>query len=265
MRTTHVCDERIVGLNYLHQRLDVARVRRAHLHDRDVVCGVQAQQCLRHADVVVEVALGVEHVVFLQQHRSREFLCGSLAVGSGDADDRRAERTAVIACELLQSVQTVVDENEASVALNDVLRFIDNSISAALLKRSRSKLVAVERSAFQGEEQRTDGAVATVGCNNGVLLKDFVKFGYFHFCFYFCRQACLAQPNLSLESVSLSSKVYFYFLRVCFSFLRRFTLLPQSFTSLVPVRRASPSRSPSRRAAVWGLPCPPTSLQSACR
>ena len=112
----------------------------------------------------------------------------------------------MIACELLQSVQTVVDENEASVALNDVLRFIDNSISAALLKRSRSKLVAVERSAFQGEEQRTDGAVATVGCNNGVLLKDFVKFGYFHFCFYFCRQACLAQPYLSSESVSLSSE-----------------------------------------------------------
>ena len=185
MRTAHVCDERIVGLNDLHQRLDVARVRRAHLHDCYVVCRVQAQQCLGHADVVVEVALGVEHVVFLQKHRSREFLCGGLAVGSGDADDRRAERTSVIACELLQSVQTVVDENEASVALNDVLRFIDNSISAALLKRSSSKLVAVERSAFQGEEQRTDGAVATVGCNNGVLLKDFVKFGYFHFAFIF--------------------------------------------------------------------------------
>ena len=257
MRTTHVCDERIVGLNYLHQRLDVARVRRAHLHDRDVVCGVQAQQCLRHADVVVEVALGVEHVVFLQQHRSREFLCGSLAVGSGDADDRRAERTAVIACELLQSVQTVVDENEASVALNDVLRFIDNSISAALLKRSRSKLVAVERSAFQGEEQRTDGAVATVGCNNGVLLKDFVKFGYFHFAFIFVGKRAWRSRIFPQSLFLFPQKVYFYFLRVYFLF--------QSFTSLVPVRRASPSRSPSRRATVWGLPCPPTSLQSACR
>ena len=111
----------------------------------------------------------------------------------------------MIACELLQSVQTVVDENEASVALNDVLRFIDNSISAALLKRSRSKLVAVERSAFQGEEQRTDGAVATVGCNNGVLLKDFVKFGYFHFASYFyrCIYRCKGSANRRQCKISL--------------------------------------------------------------
>ena len=72
------------------------------------------------------------------------------------------------ACELLQSVQTVVDENEASVALNGVLRFVDNSISAALLKRSRSKLVPLNEAPFKAKNNEPTGqsrlSVVTTGC-----------------------------------------------------------------------------------------------------
>ena len=36
--------------------------------------------------MVVEVALGVNDVVFLGQHRRNEFFCGGLAIGAGDAE-----------------------------------------------------------------------------------------------------------------------------------------------------------------------------------
>jgi len=111
----------------------------------------------------------------------------------------------VIACQLLQRVQAVVDEDEAVVALNGILRLVNHGVGAALLQGCCCKLVAVERCALQSEEQRTGRAVAAVGCHNGVLLKDFVKFGYFHFasCFYRCIYRCKGNANRRQCKISL--------------------------------------------------------------
>ena len=89
---------------------------------------------------------------------------------------------AVMQGKLLQGVQTVVGEDEARVALNGIFGLVDHGVGAALVKSCCCKLVAVERFALEREEDASFGTVATVGCDNGVLLENFVKLCYVH-CF----------------------------------------------------------------------------------
>ena len=147
----HVGDDGIVGLDDVDECAYVAGMRGPHLHYGEVVLGAEAQQCLRHADVVVEVALREEHVVFLLQHGGGKLLCCGLAVGAGDAYDARAELAAVMARELLQGGEAVVDEDAARVG--GKLLLVHHGVGAALLQRHCGKAVAVERRALEREEQ----------------------------------------------------------------------------------------------------------------
>ena len=96
MCTTHIGDDGIVGLYHVDESLDVARMRRTHLHNGNLMLRTKAKQRLGHTYVVVEVALCVQHVVFLLKHGSGELLGSGLAVGARDADNRRGERAAMV-------------------------------------------------------------------------------------------------------------------------------------------------------------------------
>ena len=98
---SHVGDNGIIRLYNVNESLDVAGVRSSHLHYGNVVLGTQTQQCLGHADVVIEVALCEEHVVFLAENSRSKFLCGGLSVGSCNANHWCAELTAVVTGEEL--------------------------------------------------------------------------------------------------------------------------------------------------------------------
>ena len=115
MGSAYVGDQTAGGLCRLCECLDVARMAGAHLDDGDLVLLRQAEEGLGHAYVVVEVALGVEHIVFLREHSCYEFLGGRLAVGACDADDGDVELTAMLAGQVLERLQAVVDENESFV------------------------------------------------------------------------------------------------------------------------------------------------------
>ncbi len=82
------------------------------------------------------------------------------------------------ACQLLQSVEAVVNENAARVG--GILFLVHHGIGAALFKGGKGEAVAIERRAFEREEQRALGTVAAVGGDGGVLGENLVKFGYFH-------------------------------------------------------------------------------------
>ena len=84
----------------------------------------------------------------------------------------------MIACQLLQCVETVVYEYAAWVV--GILLLVYHSIGATLLKSHGCKLVSVERLALEGKEQRAFRTVAAVGSHDIMLGEDFVKFGYFH-------------------------------------------------------------------------------------
>ena len=96
MCTTHIGDDGIVGLYHVDESLDVARMRRTHLHNGNLMLRTKAKQGLGHAYVVVEVALCVQHVVFLLQHGSGEFLGRCLSVGARDAYDWRGKCAAMV-------------------------------------------------------------------------------------------------------------------------------------------------------------------------
>ena len=151
--TTYVGYDGIVRFYHVNQRLDVARMRRAHLHNGNLVLRTQSQQRLGHAYVVVEIALRVQHVILLLQHGSREFLGCCLSIGARNAYDWRGERASMIERQLLERGKAVVAQNVACIALGRILRLVHYSIGAPLLERHCRKLVAVERCSLQGEEQ----------------------------------------------------------------------------------------------------------------
>ena len=80
----------------------------SHLDDCDVVFLGQLQERLGHSDVVVEVALCIEHIVFLFQHGGNEFLRGGFAIRACDADDGGADMYTMIFGQLLQGGQHIV-------------------------------------------------------------------------------------------------------------------------------------------------------------
>ena len=180
MGAADVGDEAAGGLNVFHELLDVARVGGAHLDDGNLVVGIEAEQCLGHTDVVVEVALGVHHVVFLSQDGRNEFLGSGLAVGAGDADDGDVELAAVLARELLEGQEAVIDEDETWVGGVGIFRFIDDGVAASLVERALGKLVAVERSTLEGNENTAARTVAAVGGHLRMLQVKLIELGDIH-------------------------------------------------------------------------------------
>ena len=151
-----------------------------HFHHSHLVFTGEPEQRLGHPDVVVEVALRVEHVVFFGQHGGNEFFGGGLSVGARHADDLGAQRAAVVSGQLLQRVEAVVGQDIPAVALHGILRLVNHGIGAALLQGFGCKCVAVERFPFEGEEYGAFGAFSAVGGHRGVTGKDVVKFCNVH-------------------------------------------------------------------------------------
>ena len=98
MRLAYVRDESAGRLSSLGQSFNVAGMASTHLHNGNIVFGCKAQQRLRYAHIVVEVTFGGHDVIFLGKHCANKFLCGSLAIGTGDADDGNLELASMLAC-----------------------------------------------------------------------------------------------------------------------------------------------------------------------
>ena len=131
MGTSHISDEATGGLCRLGQCLDVARMAGAHLDNGNVVFLCQAEQRLGHAHVVIEIALGIEHVVLLLKHVGNQFLRGGLAVGACDSDDRDMELATMFASQVLEGLEAVVNEDETlvrTILIIQNVRIIDDGV-----------------------------------------------------------------------------------------------------------------------------------------
>ena len=87
-------------------------MRGTHLHYCYVVLVRQSEQRLGYPHVVVEVTLCSHHVIAFRQHGTHQFLRGCLAIRTRNADDRNIELAAMLAGQVLEGLQAVVDENE---------------------------------------------------------------------------------------------------------------------------------------------------------
>ena len=117
MGLAHVGDDAAGGLGGLGQPLYVAGVAGPHLHHGYLVLGLEAEERLRHAHVVVEVALRAVYAVLLGEHGGGQFLGGGLAVGACYAYHGYAEAAAVLARQHLEGVQAVVHEQATAAPL----------------------------------------------------------------------------------------------------------------------------------------------------
>lgn len=111
----------------------------------------------------------MHHVEALGEHSRKEFLGGSLAIGACDAHYRNVKLATMLTRQLLESGETVVDENYPLVGLIGIFRLVDQGVGTALVECRLGKAVAIERLAFQGDEDTACRTVATVGSDLRML------------------------------------------------------------------------------------------------
>ena len=113
-----VVDQRHRRTGNPRQRGDLARMVHAQLDHSQPVRRIQPQQCQRQADLVVQVALGCQRRLRLPgpQDRRDHLRHGSLAVASGDGDQRQLEARAPAGGQLTQRQFGVVHFQPAAAA-----------------------------------------------------------------------------------------------------------------------------------------------------
>ena len=94
----------------------------------------QTEQGLGHTNIIIEVALRIEHIVFLGEHGSHKFLGGCLTVGACDADDGDIELATVLTGQILEGLQTVIDKDESVIVGRHHGWIVDDGIGTTLLK-----------------------------------------------------------------------------------------------------------------------------------
>ena len=80
----------------------------------------------------------------------------------------------MLAGQVLERLQAVVDENESFVYGCKQVLIVDDGIGTSLLEGLQGELVAVERLAFEGEEDASLRTITAVCRDAGMLLIELV-------------------------------------------------------------------------------------------
>ena len=122
------------------------------LHHGQIVFGTQAKEGQGHANVVVEIALGIMYVVFAAKDSGQEFLGGGLSVGSGYLDHGSAPLSAVPCRQLLEGGQDIIHQHKTGISGRDNRPVVHHCHCTPLLQRLPGILVAIERLATKREK-----------------------------------------------------------------------------------------------------------------
>ena len=107
MRCTNVGHHTPIGCGNARQRGNLARVVHAHLHYRNLVLRLQAQQFKRQAECIVQIPLGFVNVELRAQSRSHGLFGRRLARRARDGNHAQAPPAAYMRGQRLQSDQRV--------------------------------------------------------------------------------------------------------------------------------------------------------------
>ncbi len=164
MRAAGVGDERGAGQRQPGEHRDLARVAGPQLDRRGAMLGCQAQQGERHAPVVVEIALGLEHRARGRQHRGDQVLGRGLARAAGDRDQQPVPLLAVAPPQPHQRGGDVVDHDQRAglAARGRRVAVVAQRRGRAALEGLLEKGVAVGVAARQRHEQVPGGERAGV-------------------------------------------------------------------------------------------------------
>ena len=148
------------------QVFDFMQMVHAHFQHRITVMGVETQQHLRHANVVVEIALGGEHAVAVttmrRQNGAQHFLDGGFAVAAGEGNNRQRKAAAPELRELCVCPQRVTHHNLRN---RHILFFGNQRRRRASGLRAGHILVAVKIFTLDGDKQFTRQYAAAVSGN----------------------------------------------------------------------------------------------------
>ena len=65
MGSAYIGNKSTSRFSCLSKRLDIARMTGSHLNDSYLMLLCEAEQRLRHTNIIIEITLSIEHIVFL--------------------------------------------------------------------------------------------------------------------------------------------------------------------------------------------------------
>ena len=132
--------------------------------------GLHLEEGQRHANLIVQIAFGGQHVELAAEHRTYQFLGRGLAIRSGDANDLDgtlpvAELPTMMGCQLLECGEDIGHEESSLLTAACI---VDDSKRSALCKHLIHIGIAIETLALQCKEDLPRLDLATVGGDAGM-------------------------------------------------------------------------------------------------
>ena len=158
------------GDGRLHQTAhvpDLAEVVHARFDHRRLMAGLQPQQGLGRADVVVEIGLGFQGPEMPGQHRGDHLLGGGLSGGAGDLHHGDVIQAAVPGGQSAQGQGGVLHPDIEPAGQQCLRHTAAQTACRAVGKRCVHVIMTVEPRAHQGNEQVSGGDAAAVAGDAG--------------------------------------------------------------------------------------------------
>ena len=170
MRLADIGDESEVGMNDGAEFGNVHRVVGTHLDDGKFVLRLHLEEGQRHADLIVQIAFGGQHVELSTKHRADQFLGRGLAIRSSDANDLNgtlpvAELLAMMGSQLLECGEDIGHEERSLLTAACI---IDDSKRSTLCKHLIHIGIAIETLALQCKEDLPRLNLAAIGGDAGM-------------------------------------------------------------------------------------------------
>ena len=160
MRGTNLAHDGKVGIGGLGQALNLVEMVHAHLEHQDLGIGRSGKHRERHADQVIEIALGGPDTIALGEHGGEHVLGRRLADGTGNANDQAAKLQAIRVRQTQQKLLGIIGQQDGAPL---VLRQRDqlglgltrhHDGAGTRLDGTGSKIIAVDVFTGKGDENR---------------------------------------------------------------------------------------------------------------
>ena len=160
MRGTDLAHDGKVGIGGLGQALNLVEMVHAHLEHQNLGIGRSGKHRERHADQVIEIALGGPDTIALGEHGGEHVLGRRLADGTGNANDQAAKLQAIRVRQTQQKLLGIIGQQDGTALVlcqRDQLglgltRHHDGA--GTRLDGTGSKIIAVDVFTGKGDENR---------------------------------------------------------------------------------------------------------------
>ena len=149
MSLAYVCYNADVGLSHAGERAYFSEMVHAHFNNADLILLAESEKSLRHARLIVEIALRFVNAELAGECSGDHFFCGSLSGAACYTDDLSADISGVTFCEILKRGESVVHEN-----VRIWHRPVSQGHNSAVFHGVWNKFAPVETLSYDRDEER---------------------------------------------------------------------------------------------------------------